>query len=83
VSLGESAETVLMRGDSAIISPLGKVLAGPHFEGETILTADLELNDIGHGKFDFDVVGHYCQPDICQLIVNEASTPAVAVIART
>ena len=83
VSLGESAETVLMRGGSAIISPLGKVLAGPYFEGETILTADLDLNDIGRGKFDFDVVGHYCRPDVFQLIVNEAPTPAVVVKART
>jgi nitrilase len=79
VSLGDSPEAVLMRGGSAIISPLGKVLAGPHFEGETILTADLDLNDIGRGKFDFDVAGHYSRPDIFQLIVNEAATPAVVV----
>jgi len=79
VSLGESSETVLMRGGSAIISPLGKVLAGPHFDGETILTADLDLNDIGRGKFDFDVVGHYCRPDVFQLTVNEAPTPGVVV----
>ena len=79
VSLGESSESVLMRGGSAIISPLGKVLAGPHFDGETILTADLDLNEIGRGKFDFDVVGHYARPDIFQLTVNEAPTPAVVV----
>jgi nitrilase len=82
VSLGESSESVLMRGGSAIISPLGKVLAGPYFEGETILTADLDLHDIGRGKFDFDVVGHYCRPDVFQLIVNEAPTPAVVVKAK-
>ncbi len=77
VSLGDSPDAVLMRGGSAIISPLGKVLAGPHFEGETILTAALDLNDIARGKFDFDVVGHYSRPDVFQLIVNEAPTPAV------
>jgi len=77
VALGDSPEAVLIRGGSAIIGPLGKVLAGPHFEGETILTADLDLNDIGRAKFDFDVTGHYCRPDIFQLIVNEAPTPAV------
>jgi len=79
VSLGESSESVLMRGGSAIISPLGRVLAGPHFDGETILTADLDLNEIGRGKFDFDVVGHYSRPDVFQLTVNEAPTPAVVV----
>jgi len=77
VSLGDAPDAVLMRGGSAIINPLGKVLAGPNFAGETILTADLDLHDIGRGKFDFDVTGHYSRPDIFQLIVNEAPTPAV------
>jgi len=81
VSLGDSPDAILMRGGSAIISPLGKVLAGPHFEGETILTATLDLNDIGRGKFDFDVVGHYSRPDIFQLNVNEA--PMRPVVAKT
>src|SRR5437762_9902611 len=67
VSLGDSPDAVLMRGGSAIISPLGKVLAGPHFGSEAILTADLDLDDIGRGKFDFDVAGHYSRPDIFQL----------------
>ena len=53
------------------------LLASPHFEGETILTADLDLHDIGRGTFDFDVTGRSCRPDIFPLIVNEAPTPAV------
>ena len=77
VSLGESPDAVLMRGGSAIIGPLGNVLAGPDFEGETILTAELDLGDIGRGKFDFDVAGHYSRPDVFQLTVNEAPMPAV------
>lgn len=77
VTLGDSPDAVLMRGGSAIISPLGKVLAGPCFEGETILTASLDLSDIGRGKFDFDVAGHYSRPDVFQLIVNEAPTRPV------
>jgi len=77
VSLGDSPDAVLMRGGSAIVSPLGKVLAGPSFEGETILTADLDLADIGRGKFDFDAAGHYSRPDVFQLVVNEAPMPPV------
>ncbi len=77
VSLGDSPDAILMRGGSAIISPLGKVLAGPHFGSEAILTADIDLNDIGRGKFDFDVLGHYSRPDVFQLSVNEASMSAV------
>jgi nitrilase len=77
VSLGDAPESVLMRGGSAIVSPLGKVLAGPDFDGETILTADLDLNEIPRGKFDFDVVGHYSRPDVFQLKVNESPMRAV------
>jgi nitrilase len=78
VSLGDSPDAVLMRGGSAIVSPLGKVLAGPHFDSETILTATLDLSDIGRAKFDFDVVGHYSRPDVFQLTVNEAPARPVA-----
>lgn len=72
VSLGDSPDAVLMRGGSVIVSPSGAVLAGPDFSGETVLTATLDLHDIGRGKFDFDVAGHYSRPDVFQLVVNEA-----------
>jgi nitrilase len=81
VSIGDSPDAILMRGGSAIVSPLGKVLAGPSFEGETILTADLDLNEIGRGKFDFDAAGHYSRPDVFQLVVNEK--PMAAVVLKS
>ncbi|KAA3628201.1 MAG: nitrilase [Proteobacteria bacterium] len=68
---GDAPDTVIMRGGSAIISPMGQVLAGPNFEGEGILVADLEMGEIAGGKYDFDVVGHYARPDVFQLYVNE------------
>jgi nitrilase len=71
---------VLSRGGSAVISPLGEVLAGPLFDQEGILTADLDLAEVARGKFDFDVVGHYSRPDVFQLIVNEE--PARSVVSR-
>jgi len=70
-------ETVLMRGGSCVVSPLGRVLAGPHFEGPAILTAEIDLAEIPRGKYDFDVVGHYARPDVFQLHVNERPMPAV------
>ena len=66
------ADATLMRGGSCIIGPLGKVLAGPVFESEAIITAEIDPGGIARGKFDFDVAGHYARPDIFRLTVNEA-----------
>ena len=74
---GDDPQRVLMRGGSCIVGPLGQVLAGPHFEGETILTAELDLGEIARGKYDFDVAGHYARPDVFRLHVNERPAPAV------
>ena len=58
---------------------MGQVLAGPNFEGEAILTADIELDEIARGKYDLDVVGHSARPDVFQLHVNTRPTrPVVA-----
>ena len=74
---GDDPNTVMMRGGSAIISPLGQVLAGPVFNEDVILTADIDLTEIVRGKYDFDVVGHYARPDVFRLHVNEKPAPAV------
>ena len=69
--LPADASAVVTRGGSCIVSPLGQVLAGPVYDEETVLTADLDLGDTVRGKFDLDVVGHYARPDVFQLLVNE------------
>lgn len=61
---------VMCRGGSAIISPLGEVLAGPLYDQEGILYADLDLAEVVRSKFDFDVVGHYARPDVFNLSIN-------------
>lgn len=71
---GNDPDQIMSRGGSMIVSPLGEVLAGPNFEEEAILTADLDFDDISRGKFDLDVVGHYARPDVFQLRVNEQAT---------
>ena len=50
---------------------VGAVLAGPCFDEENILHAELDLDDIARGKYDFDVAGHYARPDVFHLSVNE------------
>ena len=74
---GDDPNTVLMRGGSCIIDPLGRVLAAPSFEGECILTAEIDLDEIPRAKYDFDVVGHYARPDVFRLFVNERQTAPV------
>jgi len=65
------------RGGSAIVSPLGEVIAGPLFDQEGELRADLDLDDVTRARLDFDVAGHYARPDIFQLTVNTAPKPPV------
>ena len=62
---------IMCRGGSTIISPLGEVLAGPLYDQEGVLYADLDMSEIAQGKFDFDVAGHYARADVFKLLVNE------------
>ncbi len=68
---------IMCRGGSAIVSPLGTVLAGPLYDREGMLTAELDLGEIPRSRFDFDVTGHYARPDVFQLTVNEKPAPPV------
>ena len=64
-------------GDSFIIAPDGKVLAGPA-EEEMILVADCSEEYILQEKVFCDVAGHYARPDVFQLHVNR--TPLQRVV---
>ncbi len=75
--LPDDPETLLMRGGSCIISPAGKVLAGPIYGEDVLLTAEIDLDDIPRAQMDFDPVGHYARPDVFQLAVNTAAQRAV------
>lgn len=67
---GDDPETVLIRGGSNIVDPMGQVLAGPSFGSECVLTARIDIGAVAEGKFDLDVVGHYARPDLFRLIVR-------------
>jgi nitrilase len=56
-------------GRSLVVSPRGEIISGPA-EGERLLTADLDLDDIPRGKFDLDVAGHYNRPDVFTFHAN-------------
>jgi len=73
----EKQDEIMCRGGSAIVSPMGEYLAGPLWDEEGIIYADLDLSLIEKGRFDFDVTGHYARPDVFKLIVNENPLDAV------
>jgi len=59
-------------GNSCIIAPNGKILAGPLEAEEGILYADIDLSQIVAAKRMFDVVGHYSRPDVFEFKVKNA-----------
>lgn len=58
-------------GNSCIIAPNGKILAGPLDAKEGILYADIDLQQIIAAKRMFDVAGHYARPDLFNFSLNE------------
>ncbi|KAG0475809.1 hypothetical protein HPP92_012650 [Vanilla planifolia] len=66
-----SPDSVVCAGGSVIISPSGVVLAGPNYDGEALISADLDLSEIVRAKFAFDVVGHYSRPEVLSLTVMD------------
>jgi nitrilase len=72
----ETGENV-MRGGSMIVDPLGNVLAGPVFDEETILYADVELRRKTEAHLDMDITGNYARPDVFSLSVDTRAKNSV------
>ncbi|MGW8122038.1 carbon-nitrogen hydrolase family protein [Roseivirga echinicomitans] len=66
----ETQPKLMSRGGSVIVSPMGEVLAGPLWNEEGILTAEIDLDEVAKSKLDFDVIGHYARNDIFDLSVK-------------
>jgi len=64
-------------GDSVVVAPGGKIVAGPLHDAQGILYADIELEKVGMARRNLDVVGHYARPDLFQLHVNAQATQPV------
>ena len=61
---------VIGRGGSAMLAPDGSYLAGPLYDEEGILYAELDPARILEERQRFDPVGHYSRPDVLELRVN-------------
>ncbi len=68
------APEVICRGGSAILAPDGRYLAGPLFDAEGILYADLDLGEVAQGRQLLDVSGHYHRADVFRLATSEDPT---------
>jgi len=64
-------------GDSVIVDPDGKLLAGPAREEETILTAEVPREALIGPRWQLDIAGHYARPDVFELRVHRRPSPFV------
>jgi len=69
VPLGEGPD-LLGRGGSAILAPDGSYLAGPLWDEEGILYAELDPQRLYEERQRFDPAGHYNRPDVFRLEVR-------------
>jgi predicted amidohydrolase len=68
-------EVLLLRGGSAVIGPDGMYVAGPVFDEETILVADIDPEAVDREVMTLDVTGHYARPDVFTFEVMPAPRP--------
>ena len=68
----EDENDIMSAGGSVIYSPMGDILAGPVWNEEGLLTAELDFSVLVKSKLEFDVVGHYSRNDVFKLtVVNQ------------
>jgi nitrilase len=60
-------------GDSVVVAPGGKVVAGPLHQEHGVLVADIDPKRAAADHRTLDVAGHYGRNDVFQLIVNRKS----------
>jgi nitrilase len=70
-------EEWLNPGDSVVVDPTGKVVAGPMHQERGILYATCDLARVGAARRTLDVAGHYNRPDVFHLEVNRSAAAPV------
>ena len=70
-------------GDSMIVDPDGKILAGPLHEQQDILLAEIDPQRIVGPRWQLDVAGHYSRPDVLELVRRGAAADVRAATSPT
>jgi nitrilase len=65
-------------GDSVVVAPGGKVVAGPLHEEHGLLLADIEPAHVAAAHRTLDVAGHYSRSDIFSLAVDRSARKPVS-----
>ncbi len=65
-------------GDSVVVAPGGKIIAGPLHETHGILFADIDLGEAAADHRVFDAAGHYHRSDVFQLTVDRKLRPPIS-----
>jgi predicted amidohydrolase len=72
-ALTGKADDLLLRGGSCVVGPEGHYVAGPVFDEETILMAELDPAAVDKARMTLDVSGHYHRPDIFEVKLHKGS----------
>jgi nitrilase len=67
-------------GDSVVIDPQGRIVAGPLHREAGILYANIDSTRVAPARRTLDVSGHYARPDIFELQVRRTPAPPVRYI---
>jgi nitrilase len=64
-------------GDSVVVAPSGRIVAGPLHEEHGLLVTEIDVSAADEQHYTLDVAGHYSRPDVFSLRVDRS--PAVQV----
>lgn len=80
-AVGGFSEDYGNSGTSAVLSPQGEFLAGPKWEGEGIVHAEVDLSERPFEKAYHDVLGHYNRFDIFDVTIDRREQQPVTFLS--
>lgn len=64
-------------GDSVVVAPGGKIVAGPMRREKGILYAEVDATSVAGARRVLDVAGHYARADVFELRVRKTALPPI------